>query len=60
MVTEMKKVLIVDDAAFVRMQLKQLLIDNNYDVVGEAANGKEALDKIRTLNPVKMVSVKLF
>lgn len=47
----MKKVLVVDDAAFIRMQLKQLLIKNNYDVVGEAENGKVALDKIRSLKP---------
>ncbi len=47
----MKKVLIVDDAAFIRMQLKQLLVKNNYEVVGEAGNGKEALEKIQTLKP---------
>jgi len=47
----MRKVLIVDDAAFIRMQLKQLLIKNNYDVVGEAENGKEALEKIQSLKP---------
>lgn len=47
----MKKVLIVDDSAFIRMQLKQLLINNNFDVVGEAENGKEALDKIKILKP---------
>jgi len=50
-VAEMKKVLIVDDAAFIRMQLKQLLVKNNYEVVGEAGNGKEALEKIQTLKP---------
>jgi two-component system chemotaxis response regulator CheY len=47
----MTKVLIVDDAAFIRAQLKQLLVQNNYDVVGEAQNGKEALEKIRILSP---------
>lgn len=47
----MKKVLIVDDAAFIRMQLRQLLSNNNYDVVGEAGNGKEALEKIISLKP---------
>jgi len=50
-IAEMKKVLIVDDAAFIRMQLRQLLSNNNYDVVGEAGNGKEALEKIISLKP---------
>lgn len=51
MVINMTTVLIVDDAAFIRSQLKQLLINNNFDVVGEAENGKVALRKIRELKP---------
>lgn len=47
----MTKVLIVDDAVFIRSQLKQLLTQNDFDVVGEAENGKVALEKIRELNP---------
>jgi two-component system, chemotaxis family, chemotaxis protein CheY len=47
----MTKVLIVDDAAFIRAQLKQLLTQNDFDVVGEAENGKVALKKIKELNP---------
>jgi len=47
----MTKVLIVDDAAFIRMQLKQLLIENGFEVVGEAENGKVALEKIKELEP---------
>ena len=47
----MTKVLIVDDAAFIRIQLKQLLTQNDFDVVGEAENGKVALKKIQELNP---------
>lgn len=39
----MTKVLVVDDAAFMRMVLKQMLQSNGYEVVGEAGNGKEAL-----------------
>lgn len=35
----MKKVLIVDDAAFMRMALKRLLENNGFQVVGEAENG---------------------
>ncbi|HHW00991.1 MAG TPA: response regulator [Clostridiaceae bacterium] len=47
----MKKVLIVDDAAFIRLQLKQLLEENGFEVVGEADNGKAALKKIQELKP---------
>jgi len=43
----MTKVLIVDDAAFIRVQLKQLLNANAFEVVGEAENGKVALKKFR-------------
>lgn len=39
-----KKVLIVDDAVFMRMKLKDILENNGYEVVGEASNGKEALE----------------
>ena len=47
----MTKVLIVDDAAFIRTQLKQLLKANAFEVVGEAENGKMALKKIKELKP---------
>ena len=45
------KVLIVDDAMFMRMMLKDILSKNGYEVVGEAANGKEAIDKYIELRP---------
>lgn len=47
----MTTVLIVDDATFIRMQLKQLLEKNAFTVVGEAENGKVALKKIQELKP---------
>lgn len=47
----MTKVLIVDDAAFIRAQLKRLLEANDFEVVGEAENGKVALKKIKQLKP---------
>src|SRR3954463_9166531 len=46
------KVLIVDDHAIVREGLKAVLqIDPGLTVVGEAANGKQALQMVRTLDP---------
>jgi len=44
-------VLIVDDAAFIRAQLKQLLTQNDFYVVGEAENGKVALKMIQEFKP---------
>ncbi|HHW68595.1 response regulator [Defluviitalea raffinosedens] len=47
----MTRVLVVDDAAFIRAQLKQLLTQNGFEVVGEAENGQVALRKIKELRP---------
>ncbi|MHB8918750.1 MAG: response regulator [Desulfocucumaceae bacterium] len=38
-----KKILIVDDAAFMRMMIKNILVKNGYDVIGEAENGRQAV-----------------
>ncbi len=46
-----KKVLVVDDAAFMRMLLKDMITKAGYEIVGEAANGKEAIEKYKELNP---------
>lgn len=40
-----KKILIVDDAAFMRMMIKDILSKNGYEVVGEAENGARAIEK---------------
>src|SRR5690625_1393649 len=45
------KVLIVDDAAFMRMMIKDILEKNGYEVVGEAQNGVEAVEKYEELSP---------
>lgn len=47
----MTKVLIVDDAAFMRMQLKRILERHEFNVVGEADNGLRALELARCLKP---------
>jgi two-component system chemotaxis response regulator CheY len=46
-----KNVLIVDDAAFMRMMIKDILTKNGYTVVGEAENGKIAVDKYSETKP---------
>ncbi|HBT51171.1 MAG TPA: two-component system response regulator [Petrotoga sp.] len=46
-----KTVLIVDDAAFMRMMLKDILTKANYQVIGEANNGQEAVEKYQELKP---------
>ncbi|WP_018132550.1 response regulator [Effusibacillus pohliae] len=46
-----KRILIVDDAAFMRMMIKEILTKNGYEVVGEAQDGKEAVVKYKELNP---------
>ena len=47
----MKRVLIVDDAAFMRVSIKNMLSKHGYEVVGEAENGKVALQKFQELAP---------
>ena len=46
-----KNILIVDDAAFMRMMIKDILTKNGYNVVGEAENGAKALEKYNELKP---------
>ncbi|MBC8590332.1 response regulator [Wansuia hejianensis] len=46
-----KRVLIVDDAIFMRMKLKDILEKNGYEVVGEAQNGMEAVEKYQAEKP---------
>jgi two-component system, chemotaxis family, chemotaxis protein CheY len=47
----MKRVLIVDDAAFMRMSLKTMLEKNGFEVVGEAENGLVGVNKYKSLKP---------
>ncbi|MDQ0192846.1 response regulator [Paenibacillus wynnii] len=47
----MKKVLIVDDSAFVRMSLQVLLRKNGFQVVGEAEDGNMAIKKYVECQP---------
>ena len=47
----MAKILIVDDAAFMRMVLKDILVKGGHEVVAEAANGREAITAIKANEP---------
>ena len=47
----MKRVLIVDDASFMRISLRKILESNGFEVVGEAVNGLEAVNKYMILKP---------
>ena len=45
------RVLVVDDAIFMRNMLKDIFNDDQFEIVGEAANGVEAVEKFKELKP---------
>ncbi|MBH5316631.1 response regulator [Paenibacillus sp. GSMTC-2017] len=45
------RILIVDDAAFMRMMIRDILTKNGYEVVGEAQDGAQAIEKYKELKP---------
>ena len=46
-----KRILIVDDSFYMRTMLKNMLTDAGYEVVGEAANGQQALEMAAETKP---------
>lgn len=44
-------ILVVDDAAFMRMMVKDILVKNGFQVLGEAENGAKAIEKYKELSP---------
>ncbi|TXL67691.1 response regulator [Cerasibacillus terrae] len=46
-----KRILVVDDAAFMRMMIKDILTKNGFQVVGEAQDGVQAVEKFKELTP---------
>ena len=46
-----KTILLVDDAAIMRIMLRDILTKNGYSVVGEAENGVKAIEKYKELKP---------
>ena len=47
----MARVLVVDDAAFMRKLVTDALTSGGHEVVGEAGNGVEAVDRVQELKP---------
>jgi len=47
----MARILVADDAAFMRMMIKNILTQNGHEVVGEAENGAEAVARYAELKP---------
>jgi two-component system chemotaxis response regulator CheY len=47
----MARVLVVDDAVFMRKVVSDALAKGGHEVIGEAANGQEAVDQFQSLKP---------
>ena len=45
------KILIADDEALIRLDLREMLTEAGHTIVAEAANGEEAVEKARELKP---------
>ncbi len=46
-----KNVLIVDDSQYMRTLIRDCLVENGYEIAGEASNGEEAIDLALDLQP---------
>ncbi len=47
----MARILVADDASFMRMMIREIVEEEGYEVVGEASDGAEAVDRYRELHP---------
>ncbi len=47
----MARVLIADDASFMRQMIREIIEPEGYEVVGEATNGIEAVEQFEELHP---------
>ena len=47
----MARILVVDDAAFMRRMVIDVLQNGGHEIIGEAANGNEALARYQELRP---------
>ncbi len=58
--TSRGRVLLVDDEALIRMGMRVILQDLGYEVVGEAADGQQAVEKVAALDPdVVIMDIKM-
>ena len=54
------RIVLVDDEALIRMGMRVMLQDLGYDVVAEAADGQEAIEKVGILRPdVVIMDIKM-
>ncbi len=44
-------ILVVDDASFMRMMIKDILSKNGFTIAGEAENGQKGVEKYKELSP---------
>lgn len=51
MSTERTRVVVAEDEAIIRLDLKELLEEEGFDVVGETGRGDEAVELVRALKP---------
>jgi AmiR/NasT family two-component response regulator len=57
---ERPRIVIAEDEAIIRLDLKELLVEEGYDVVGETGRGDEAIDLVRSLRPdLAILDVKM-
>ncbi len=47
----MKRVLVADDASFMRQMIRDIIEPEGFEVVGEASDGMEVVEKFRELQP---------
>jgi two-component system chemotaxis response regulator CheY len=50
----MARVLVVDDAVFMRKVVSDALLKGGHEIIGEAANGQEAIERFQELKPEVM------
>lgn len=54
------RIVIADDEPIIRLDLKKMLQDSGYDVVGEAGDGAKAIEAVRSLRPdVVILDIKM-
>ena len=46
-----KRILVTDDALFMRITLRNILTKGGYEIVGEASNGRESIDLYQQTKP---------